>query len=269
MNNNKYSILFILILIFFSHYSCLRASSYVEESPLIVRNLGRFSDFPDELTLMILNYPGVQKAAKDLSKDFRKIVFSNPKMPFVMVIKSPQQWQKLQEFTINIIPKIIIEYDMDSLSFKQLIQIIPNLLELRLRGTKIDTLDPLKEAKNLRSLVIPGNYIRDISCVSDMSFLNELNFVNQPIRGIPDLSKCYNLEIINGSKTKIKDVSRFSKALNLLELSLNHMTEKKITGFLPLKDLKFLKKISLIGTTYEKDEIEELKRIKPNITIIE
>ena len=141
-----------------------------------------------------------------------------------------------------------------------------NFKNLQARSNLISDLSPLSKL-DMVWLVIPDNKIQDVSLLSEMVSLGELNIEGNQISDISALSNLTNLWWLFISRTPISDISVLSNLVNLEWLSISHTNvidisvlsnmsklrhldanHTKISDLSPLSDLSILNRLDLIGT---------------------
>ncbi len=114
-----------------------------------------------------------------------------------------------------------------------------NFRNLQARDNSISDLSPLSKL-DMVWLVIPGNKIQDVSPLSEMVSLGELNIGGNQISDISALSNLTNLWWLFIDNNPISDISALSNLTKLTRLNLNHnqITDiSALSGLTRLSDL--------------------------------
>ncbi|CAL6098600.1 CHAT_domain-containing protein [Hexamita inflata] len=80
----------------------------------------------------------------------------------------------------------------------------------------------------MHTLLIYNNFIENISVVSNLQCIKELDITNNLVEDISAIKHLANLQIFNGGYNQVEDVSFLSECHNLQELNLEHNLIKKL-----------------------------------------
>jgi hypothetical protein len=119
------------------------------------------------------------------------------------------------------------------------------LLDLRISGASNSDLMPLSELNSLERLVIDRTKVSDLSPISSLVNLVELDARGCPIPTIPPLCNLKALKKLNLRNTVISDLSSLGELEGLEELNLRNT---KISDLTPLRRLRQLRWLQLQGT---------------------
>ncbi len=111
-----------------------------------------------------------------------------------------------------------------------------NLDYLALGQNSISDLSPLAGLP-LRGLVLPDCMVTDISPVSNLTHIEELNLRSNPISDISPLGAITTLHSLDLSHCQIIDISVLSQLVNLKYLQLNHNKIRDVTALAHLTSL--------------------------------
>ncbi|HEX3022061.1 MAG TPA: Ig-like domain-containing protein, partial [Lachnospiraceae bacterium] len=113
---------------------------------------------------------------------------------------------------------------------------------LFINSKKVNTLEGIQYAKNLKSLTLVSTSIEDISQLAGLTQLNSLSIGSNKIKSISSLSNLVNLTSLSASDNLIKDISPLS---NLTKLTSIDLTRDKINDISALRNLTNLDSLSL------------------------
>jgi Leucine-rich repeat (LRR) protein len=139
-----------------------------------------------------------------------------------------------------------------------------NLETLVLNKTSIQDFTPVSKLTGLTSLVISGTPLKDINFVKSLTNLKSLSLVYTDISDISPVAHLLNLEELMLHNTKVVNISPVRSLIYLKTLSLG----PKVKNILPLKNLKNLTELVLVGTKISKSQIRALKKALPDLKII-
>jgi len=116
--------------------------------------------------------------------------------------------------------------------------------EVKINYNRLTDLSPLSGLKNLKELNLRNNQIKNLSPLSKLTNLTSLNLYDNPISDISPLSGLKKMEILffGDNETQLKDLSPLSKLTNLKEL---YFIGYQIDDISPLSRLTELTDLSL------------------------
>ncbi len=141
---------------------------------------------------------------------------------------------------------------------------LKNLTSLDLRNTKISDIDAVKELKNLTHLVLWDTQIRDIESLKELNNLTYLDLDNTQISDIDAVKELKYLTYLYLSNTQISDIDAVKELKNLTYLDLDNT---QISDIDAVKELKNLTDLYLSNTKIPENQIEELRKALPDISI--
>ena len=111
----------------------------------------------------------------------------------------------------------------------------------------------------------PNNYRSDCGA-KDLKNLEILILLDTKVSDISHLSEITSLKNLQLDRTDVTDISPLAGLKNLERL---HLRETRVTDIMPLKNLKKLIQLNLSATEISKEQIEELQNFLPRCSIIE
>lgn len=139
---------------------------------------------------------------------------------------------------LNTTSDYIIEDDLLSLTY------------LDAMDRDINTLEGLEYCTNVKTLLLSGNHIKDISKLSHLTKLEVLTIYDNRITNFNDLKNCKSLRSISAARNDINDLSALAELTNLQYL---YVPSNKFTDVTPLKDL-----VNLIELTIDYNDIGDI-----------
>ena len=124
----------------------------------------------------------------------------------------------------------------------EIIAALPALKHLTLSDCGISTVAGLENARNLETLDLSNNTIRNLSPLSSMQNLKTLNLNHNAVTNLADLSVLSNLEDLDVSYNSIVTLDPISGCVNLKNLDVSH---NRITSINILGSLLCLKNLNL------------------------
>ena len=124
----------------------------------------------------------------------------------------------------------------------EIIAALPALKHLALSDCGISTVAGLENARNLETLDLCNNTIRNLSPLSSMQNLKTLNLNHNAVTNLADLSVLSNLEDLDVSYNSIVTLDPISGCVNLKNLDVSH---NRITSINILGSLLCLKNLNL------------------------
>jgi Leucine-rich repeat (LRR) protein len=136
---------------------------------------------------------------------------------------------------------------------------------LNLSLSKLSDLTPLKGLTSLQELYLDGTHVTDLTALQGLTSLQRL-WLNQtqvsdltPLHGLTDLIVLY----LNG--TRVSDLTALEGLTSLRELYLN---QTRVSDLTALRVLTSLHVLSLEWTQISDEQVAELKRALPKLTIV-
>lgn len=117
---------------------------------------------------------------------------------------------------------------------------LPALKNLTLSGCHLSSIAPLSAARQLISLDLCDNAIRDISALSFMSGLRYLNLSHNALENLSSLSTLSGLETLNVSYNSLTSVFPLGGCLSLKELNVSHNFITSLNGIENMAQLTLL-----------------------------
>lgn len=140
----------------------------------------------------------------------------------------------------------------------------PNRYHFHCPNVKLDNSSEWKELTQLTDISFENNRIIDFSFTNTLKNLRNVSFENERIKDLSFLSGLPKLSLLKLKETTISDISCLANLnLNVLHLVRNYDLE----DYSVLVKLKWLRKLYVDYETLEKINIDELRKIKPNLTI--
>lgn len=115
------------------------------------------------------------------------------------------------------------DFPSDDLS---IVASLPKLTDLTLADCSLSTIADLEGAKNLVTLDLSGNTVRNLEAISGMADLQELNLQHNAVTGLTALSGLNTLHTLDLSYNSITDISPLADCagLRVLDVSQNQLT---------------------------------------------
>lgn len=140
----------------------------------------------------------------------------------------------------------------------------PNRYHFHCPNVKLDNSSEWKGLTQLTDISFENNRIIDFSFTNTLKNLRNVSFENERIKDLSFLSGLPKLSLLKLKETTISDISCLANLnLNVLHLVRNYDLE----DYSVLVKLKWLRKLYIDYETLEKINIDELRKIKPNLTI--
>lgn len=117
---------------------------------------------------------------------------------------------------------------------------LPALKNLTLSGCHLSSIAPLSAARQLISLDLCDNAVRDISALSFMSGLRYLNLSHNALENLSSLSTLSGLETLNVSYNSLTSVFPLGGCLSLKELNVSHNFITSLNGIENMAQLTVL-----------------------------
>jgi len=141
---------------------------------------------------------------------------------------------------------------------------LPLLERLDLDGTPVSDLRGLRKLNSLEILYLQSTRVRDLSPLASLKSLGSLFLNRTPVTDLSPLvglTSLYNLYL---SDTDVSDLKPLAKQLSIRVLFLDRT---KVSDLSPLTKIESLQALSLKETKVPKEELEQFRREKPNVTI--
>jgi hypothetical protein len=135
--------------------------------------------------------------------------------------------------------------------------------DIHLRSTIYD-IKLIAKCTNLRTLSLYKFPINDITPLANLTKLKTLDLSGTYVRDLEPLANLTDLQILDLSRTRIIDIKPLANLINLKTLKLSLTAVSDIT---PLANLTNLQTLSLINTNVNDEQVEEMKKMLPNIKI--
>ncbi len=145
----------------------------------------------------------------------------------------------------------------ESRSFLRDLKNFKNLKSLFLTGNQIKDITPLKELKYLERLDLSKNQIQNIRPLEELELLGNLDLSRNQIKDITPLKELKYLESLDLSKNQIQNIRPLEELEHLESLDLSKNQIKDIT---PLEELELLKDLGLSGNQIK--DITPLKELE-------
>lgn len=139
-----------------------------------------------------------------------------------------------------------------------------SLRVLYLECTRIKDLTPLQNLTKLQKLRLAETKITDVTPLRSLTGLQELRLATTEIKDLEPLQGLTNLRVLYLEGTPVDDIRTLAALSNLQEL---HLADTQVTDLTPLQDLENLRRLDLAGTSVTPEEIEELKRARPQLRV--
>jgi Leucine-rich repeat (LRR) protein/predicted MPP superfamily phosphohydrolase len=139
-----------------------------------------------------------------------------------------------------------------------------NLKGVSMHGTKVVDIEPLREMTVLQSLNLENTAVEDISVLAELTSLQILNLSGTKVTNIEPLRHSASIKTIRLNRVLINDLSPLAGLSSLETLELNQIN---VADLSPLSKIKSLKHIHLGKTAILKQELENFKRLRPDILI--
>lgn len=124
--------------------------------------------------------------------------------------------------------------ELEELSEKELKQI--EFLEL----SDVEDIHAIRPLKKLRKLILNNSSVKDLSPLSNMPFLSELQLKHTQIRSLEALQNLLSLQKLYVDHTSISDLSPLRKLEGLTHIYLGHTSVRDLTPLVDMIDLTHL-----------------------------
>jgi hypothetical protein len=142
---------------------------------------------------------------------------------------------------------------------------LKGLQQLYLTDTSVSDLTPLKELKGLQELLLSGTKVSDLTPLKELIGLQSLGLSDTKVSDLTPLKELKNLQSLGLSRTGVSDLTLLKELTGLQGLNLSRTGVSDLT---PLKELKKLEWLNLSGTAVSNEQVAELKKALPKLTII-
>ncbi len=120
----------------------------------------------------------------------------------------------------------------------------PNLVEVKLSGNAITSLDPLAELKNIQSLYLSDNQITSLAPLAGLVKLQHLELEKNQLISLDGIEKLENLRSLYLSENQLTSLDPLAGLKKLTSLSLDG---NRLTDLGPVKSLRWLSTLRVRG----------------------
>lgn len=228
----------------------------------------------DEINIREETAKIVQKDPNDLTdKDFTKIKKITLKGS-TCNIKLLEKFTNLEELNLHVkirknkIPqwlKYISQRYQIKLPERKYIDLSPleklsHLKKLDLYGGDFDDITPVSNIRSMEDLNISGTHIYDINSLQKLTNLKKLNLFGGSYKNITPIANLFNLEELNLQSTRITNIAQLR---NLKKLKILYIHETQVSDLEPVKDLISLERLYISRTKITNFEpLKELTKLK-------
>jgi hypothetical protein len=144
---------------------------------------------------------------------------------------------------------------------------LKNLENLDVSGTKVSRLDPLAASLTLKTLNLENTQVDGLSKLKELKNITYLNVSRTNLRNLDGVQELEKLMTLSASWIPGKTLKPVASLKHLVELEIDGWGQKKGLDLTPLHDLKSLRKVVLYMSGATKTDIDELKRLNPNLQV--